>query len=144
MSQLYPYLFSGERSGRTLVATCVAGDFHEIGVRMVSDLFELNGWDTHYLGANTSVPSIVKAVCEQEADLLAISATITPHLKSVRELIQQVRADASCSAVKIMVGGYPFRVVPELWQQLGADGCANDAATAVELADRLVPQDKTS
>lgn len=144
MSQLYPYLFSGARTGRTLVATCIAGDLHEIGVRMVSDLFELDGWDTHYLGANTPVSSIVEAVRGQKADVLAISATIIPHLKSVEELIQQVRADASCSEVKILVGGYPFQVVPELWRQLGADGCAQDAATAVDLANRLVPKDKTS
>jgi len=138
MSQLYPYLFSGARTGHTLVATCIAGDLHEIGVRMVSDLFELNGWDTHYLGANTPVPSILGAVREQHADVLAISATIIPHLRAVEELITQVRAAPDCGAVKILVGGYPFNVVPEMWRRLGADGCAHDAATAVALANRLV------
>ncbi len=144
MSQLYPYLFSGERTGRTMIATCIAGDLHEIGVRMVSDLFELNGWDTHYLGANTPVSSILETVREQKADVLAISATIIPHLKSVKELIDLVRADASCGEVKILVGGYPFRVVPEMWRQLGADGCASDAASAVDLANRLVPESNSS
>ncbi len=144
MSQLYPYLFSGERTGRTLVATCIEGDLHEIGVRMVADLFELNGWDTHYLGANTPVSSILETVREQKADVLAISATIIPHLKSVEDLIQQARADAGCGTVKILVGGYPFRVVPEMWRQLGADGCASDAASAVELANSLVPKDTRS
>jgi len=138
MSQLYPYLFTGERVGRTMVATCIANDLHEIGVRMVSDLFELSGWDTFYLGANTPVPSILEAVREQRADVLAVSATITPHLKLVRELIADVRAAPDCGAVKILVGGYPFRIGPDLWQRLGADGCAQDAATAVELANRLV------
>jgi MerR family transcriptional regulator, light-induced transcriptional regulator len=52
MSQLYPRVFAGERNGRTLVATCVAGDLHEIGVRMVSDFFEMEGWDAYYVGAN--------------------------------------------------------------------------------------------
>ncbi len=138
MSQLYPYLFSGERTGRTLVATCIAGDLHEIGVRMVSDLFELDGWDTIYLGANTPVPSILQTVREQQADVLAISATIAPHLRSVEELIQQVRAAPDCSEVKIIVGGHPFNVVPQIWRQLGADGCAHDAATSVALANSLV------
>lgn len=142
MSQLYPYLFASARIGRTLVATCIAGDLHEIGVRMVSDLFELHGWDTFYLGANTPVQSIVEAVREQQADVLAISATITPHLKSVQELIQAVRSAPDCATVKILVGGYPFRIVPELWRQLGADGCAQDATTAVDLANRLVSEDK--
>jgi len=39
MSQLYPHIFAGEKTERTLIATCVAGDLHEIGIRMVSDLF---------------------------------------------------------------------------------------------------------
>jgi methanogenic corrinoid protein MtbC1 len=138
MSQLYSYLSAGARTGRTLVATCIAGDLHEIGVRMVSDLLELDGWDTFYLGANTPVPSIVGAVREQQADVLAISATITPHLRLVEELITQVRAAPDCGEVKILVGGYPFNVVPEMWGELGADGCAHDAATAVDLANRLV------
>jgi len=63
-------------------------------------------------------------------------------LKSVQELIQAVRSAPDCTAVKILVGGYPFRIVPELWRQLGADGCAQDAVTAVDLANRLVSEDK--
>lgn len=140
MSQLYPRLFSGPRNGRTLVATCIAGDLHEIGVRMVSDLFELDGWDTYYLGANTPLPSILQTVRETQAHALAISATILPHLRQVDQLIAMVRAAPECREVKILVGGYPFNVVPQMWRQLGADGCAHNAATAVELANRLVTQ----
>ena len=57
MSQLYPYIFEGERNGRVLVATCVAENLHEIGVRMVTDFFEMDGWDTFYLGANVPTAS---------------------------------------------------------------------------------------
>jgi methanogenic corrinoid protein MtbC1 len=138
MSQLYPYLFSGKRTGRTLVATCTAGDLHEIGVRMVSDLFELNGWDTFYLGANTPLPDVLQTVRDNRADVLAISATLTPHLEAVEELIRQMHASPDCSKVKILVGGYPFNVVPGMWRQVGADGCAHDAVGSVELANRLV------
>ncbi|HEX8237559.1 MAG TPA: cobalamin-dependent protein [Abditibacteriaceae bacterium] len=144
MSQLYPYLFNGVHTGRTLVATCIAGDLHEIGVRMVSDLFELSGWDTFYLGANTPLPGILQTVRDNGADVLAISATITPHLTAVRDLIGQVRSAPDCSKVKIIVGGYPFNVVPEMWRQLGADGCARDAAGAIELANNLVSEVRAS
>ncbi|HEX2639618.1 MAG TPA: B12-binding domain-containing protein, partial [Pyrinomonadaceae bacterium] len=41
MSQLYPYIFASDKNGKTLVATCTSGDLHEIGVRMVSDFFEM-------------------------------------------------------------------------------------------------------
>jgi methanogenic corrinoid protein MtbC1 len=52
MSQLYPQIFSTARRNRKLVAACVGGDLHEIGVRMVADFFEMDGWDTYYVGAN--------------------------------------------------------------------------------------------
>ncbi|MEO8480789.1 MAG: cobalamin-dependent protein [Acidobacteriota bacterium] len=138
MSQLYPRLFGSARVGRTMVATCVAGDLHEIGVRMVADLLELDGWDTVYLGANTPIADILDAVRERKADLLAVSATIVPHLKEVAVLIEQLHATPEGRAVTTLVGGYPFNVVPGLWQQMGADGCAHDAAGSVALANRLM------
>ncbi|HEX8723675.1 MAG TPA: cobalamin-dependent protein [Pyrinomonadaceae bacterium] len=138
MSQLYPRIFSAERRGRTLVAACVAGDLHEIGLRMVADFFEMEGWDTFYVGANAPAASVAQAVAERGADVLAVSATITAHVRHVRELVAAVRASRECAGVKILAGGYPFNVEPELWREVGADASASDAAGAVEAAARLV------
>jgi len=137
MSQLYPYIFATERICRRLVATCVGGELHEIGIRMVADFFEMAGWDTYYLGANTPTESVVRTVAEREADVLGVSATITFHVSAVADLIASVRA-SEAGDVKILVGGYPFNVAPDLWRRVGADGCAHDAQEAVELANRLV------
>lgn len=136
MSQLYPHVFSGERNGLTLVATCVAGDLHEIGVRMVSDFFEMEGWNTFYLGADTPIPSVLQTLRERRADVLAVSATITSHVRAVARLIAEVRA-AEGDRVKILVGGYPFNVDPDLWRRVGADACARDADEAIAAATRL-------
>lgn len=138
MSQLYPFLFGHARSGRTLVATCVAGDLHEIGVRMVSDFFEIEGWDTFYLGANTPAASVIRTLKDREADVLAVSATMSFHLRAVSELIAAVRASEVGDRVKVLVGGYPFNVVPDLWQLVGADAGARDAEESVAAAARLV------
>jgi len=138
MSQLYPLIFSQDKRGRTMVATCVEGELHEIGIRMLADIFEMDGWNTYYLGANTPDAGVLQTLVERDADLLCISATLTPHLGKVEGLIAAVRSDAGCPAVKIMVGGYPFAVAPDLWRRLGADGCAPDAVTAVAAAERLV------
>ena len=137
MSQLYPRIFSTERRGRTLVAACVAGDLHEIGLRMVADFFEMEGWDTFYVGANAPAASVVQAVAERGADVLAVSATITSHVRHLRELIAAVRSDEAARGVKILAGGYPFNVAPGLWREVGADASAADAAGAVEAAARL-------
>ncbi|HKY04027.1 MAG TPA: cobalamin-dependent protein [Blastocatellia bacterium] len=138
MSQLYPLIFSGEKNGRTLVATCVGGDLHEIGVRMVSDFFEMEGWDTFYLGANTPTESILQTVVERKADVLAVSATMTFNVNVVAEIIAAMRAAPATAGLKIIVGGYPFNVSPDLWREIGADACPGDALEAVALANRLV------
>ncbi len=138
MSQLYPRIFATERKGRTLVATCVGGELHEIGARMVADFFEMEGWDTFYLGANTPTPSIVRTLEERQADVLAVSATITYHVSAVAALIADVRASSRGGSVKILVGGYPFNVAPGLYKSVGADGTAPNAQEAVWVAERLV------
>jgi methanogenic corrinoid protein MtbC1 len=137
MSQLYPYIFATERNGLTLVATCVSGELHEIGMRIIADFFEMAGWDTFYLGANTPAASIVQTLVERKADMLGISATMTFNITALVELISLVRASEACRQVKILVGGYPFNVEPTLWQQVGADAYVSDASAAISTANSL-------
>ncbi len=137
MSQLYPRVFGGERRGETLIAACVAGELHEIGLRMVSDLFEMEGWDTYYLGANTPRRSVVEALSERRPRVLALSATITYHVGEVADLIAAVRDTGGGSDVLVIVGGHPFNIDGGLWRKVGSDGWAPDAESAVRVADEL-------
>jgi methanogenic corrinoid protein MtbC1 len=134
MSQLYPHIFGAPRIDRRLVATCVGGELHEIGIRMVADFFEMEGWDTYYLGANTPLEGVVETVVERQADTLGISATMTFHVREVIALIEGVRACEMGGRTKILVGGYPFNLSRDLWRQVGADGCALNAQEAVDVA----------
>lgn len=137
MSQLYPYILTGGRKNRSVVVCCVSGELHEIGARMVADFFEMEGWDSHFLGANTPIPSIVKIVEERRADILALSATMTFHVKEVAEIITAVHKNSPMQ-VKILVGGNPFNLSQGLWRAVGADGYASDAQTAIVEAERLL------
>ena len=138
MSQLYPYIFAGPKKGLRLVATCVSGELHEIGARMVADFFELDGWDTYFLGANIPVETIVRTVEERQPHILAISATMTFHVDKVVEMIAKVRSARLAHPPKIIVGGYPFNIAPSLWQKVGADGSAGDALEAIVVAERIL------
>jgi methanogenic corrinoid protein MtbC1 len=143
MSQLYQYIFNTERNGFRLVATCISGDMHEVGIRMVADFFEMEGWDTFYLGANTPIDSILRTLREQEANLLMVSATMAYHVRAVADLIQAVKRDPALKSVKIMVGGYPFNVASELWSSIGADAHANNAMEALKKAGQLIGKQTT-
>jgi methylmalonyl-CoA mutase cobalamin-binding domain/chain len=138
MSQLYPRIFGGERRNLRLVATCIGGELHEIGVRMVADFFEMDGWDTFYLGANTPADALVDEVVSVDAHLVAISVTMATHLDTAGELVQRVRREPGCAGIKVMVGGIAFASRPDLWRQIDADGTAPDAEAAVALGSRLV------
>lgn len=138
MSQLYSYIFSTRKRGQVLVAACVGGELHEIGMRMVADFFEMHGWDTHYLGSNTPAKDIVETLALTRADVLALSATMGTHIPEVASVIEAVRSDPRTRDTKIIVGGYPFALAPELWRRVDADGTAVDAEAALDLAHRLV------
>lgn len=137
MSQLYPLIFSSDRVGFRLVATSVGNELHEIGIRMVADFFEMAGWDTYYLGANTPIESVIRTIQTQNADVVALSVTLSSQMSRVWDMIRDIRTKAD-PQVKILVGGYPFNVEPQAWQRVGADGYAPDAESAIQLAYSLV------
>lgn len=136
MSLLYPRIFTRRRRGRTFVGVAVQGNLHELGARMTCDLFEMAGWDTVHLGADLPAESIVEVVAERRPDVLGISATLVPQLGAVADLARRVRR--SGAPVRILVGGHAFHGHPELWREVGADGFAPDAASAVDAALRLL------
>ena len=137
MSLLYPRLFAGHRLGRRMVGACLQGEQHELGVRTLCDFFEMEGWDTFFLGANTPSPAIVDAVAARRAEVLGLSATCGTDLAEVRALVRAVRDGPGGTAVKILVGGAALDSA-ERCREVGADGFAGDAQAAVERAHQLL------
>lgn len=138
MAQLYGRMFTGEASDRSLVAACVGNELHELGMRMVADFFEMDHWDTRYLGANMPNTSIVQTVRESRADVLALSATMLFHVEEIAKIIEMLRADDATARTKVLVGGYPFNLAPDLWHRVGADGYAPDAESALVIGKQLL------
>lgn len=138
MTRLFTYIFNAEKKTRKLVSCTISGDLHEIGIRMVSDFFEMNGWDTYYMAANMPVNELVNSLYEQEADILAISVTIPSHLNKAEDLISRIRAEKNLDVLKILVGGYTFGRIPDLWEKIGADASAANARHAVLVAKSMM------
>ncbi|MFA7287519.1 MAG: cobalamin-dependent protein [Melioribacteraceae bacterium] len=138
MSQLYPILFTGKNNDKKIIVSCINGELHELAPRMVADLFELDGWNTYFYGANTPQESLIKEIITKKPDLLAISVTMTFNLMQVEELIGKVKNNPATKDVKIFVGGYPFLLADGLWNDMGADGFAIDAVSAIERANELI------
>jgi len=141
MSRIAPHVFSAERVDRRLVAACVSGETHQIGLRIVADFFEMAGWDTYFLGADTPALAILEAVETMQPDILGISATMPYHVRTVAEVIRDVRASEAGAQVRILVGGGVFSRSPDLCRTVGADAIVRDADAAVQVATRLLRGD---
>ncbi len=138
MSQLYNRFDFADRVGKKMVAACVGGELHEIGLRMVADFFELDGWNTHYLGANTPIREVVEMAFDIGADIVALSTSMTFNVEKVRDAVEAIRTYRQPGGgPKILVGGRPFNVEPTLWQYVGADYFAASATGAAESVGKL-------
>lgn len=138
MSGLYQHIFSAPRKGKTLVACSISGELHEMGIRMVTDFLEMDGWDTYYLGANMPDNQLQESLKEYKADILALSVTLPIHVSKAASLIKKIRSNRDLTHLKIMVGGYPFLTNPDLWQRVAADAYAQNADHAITRANELV------
>lgn len=124
-------------NGKTVVCAAVAGNAHDIAVRVLADFFDLSGWRAVHLGASVPASEMASAVQYFDADLVVISAALTVQLPKVAEAVAALRRIED-RPVRVMVGGLAFSEAPEVWRKLGADGFAADAPGAVELGARLV------
>jgi len=121
------------------VVMAVSGEHHVIGPTMVCDLLRADGWDVLFPGGNLGVRHALELLKRAAPQLLALSATLAEHLAGADDLVAAVRGHAARGrAPRILVGGQAFDGRPRLWQEIGADAAAADAADAVRIANRLI------
>jgi MerR family transcriptional regulator, light-induced transcriptional regulator len=106
MTLAYPALFRGEHTGRRVVVTCGENEFHQVGAKMVADIFEMRGWDSYFLGANTPVESLVSLLDEKAPDLLCVSLSLYFGMPGLLRLLERVRSHDD--GLEIFVGGQAF------------------------------------
>ncbi|MCB2198651.1 cobalamin-dependent protein [bacterium] len=138
MAQLYLRFVSLEPKKRTVVCAAT-DDQHELGIRMVADLFEYDGWTAVFLGARTPVEDVISAVQRYEADLLAVSATLYTSILRIRDMLKRLKASEHAS-IPVIAGGFIFRQNPSILKDLGIVGSPRNAEEAVKLGNQLVKE----
>jgi 5-methyltetrahydrofolate--homocysteine methyltransferase len=124
-----------EVTGRVVLGT-VKGDLHEIGKTLVGTMLTANGFQVTDLGIDQKAEDFVAAVKEARADIVGMSALLTTTMREQQTIIDALKEEGIRDQVKVMVGGAP---VTQSWaEQIGADGYAEDAISAVDLAYRLI------
>ena len=121
--------------GKVIMGT-VKGDLHDIGKNLCIMMLRGSGFEVIDLGVDTSANDFLKAVEENDANLVGMSALLTTTMPNMGKTIEAfIDADLR-DDVKIMVGGAP--VTPEFADDMGADAYGDNAVECVEVAKRLI------
>lgn len=114
------------------------GDIHEIGKILVGTLLTAHGFRVHDLGVDVSSEKFAAKALEVNADIVGVSALLTTTMRGQKSVIEALELAGLRPRIKVMVGGAP---VTRRWaEEIGADGYANDAMSAVALTRELMTQ----
>ena len=132
LETLKPLFAEGELTakGKIVIGT-VKGDLHDIGKDLVAMMLESAGFEIHNLGVDVPSEKFVDVVKEKNAEIVGLSALLTTTTSTMKETIDALAEAGFKDRVKVMVGGAP--VTQEFAEEIGADGYAPDAGSAVRL-----------
>ncbi len=136
MVLLEPLLIAaGIRPAFTAVIGTVEGDLHDIGKNLVAMMWKGAGFGVVDLGTNVPPGKFVDAVKEHSAQVVGLSALLTTTMPAMKAVVETIKS-GNLEGVQVVVGGAP--VTQAFADEIGADGYAADAASAVDVARQLV------
>jgi len=120
----------------TVVLGTVEGDIHDIGKNIVGMMIEGAGFQVVDLGVDVPSRKFIKAVRDNNAQVLGLSALLTTTMPRMKEVIRDLKESGLKDKVKVVIGGAP--VTRDYAEEIGADGYGSDGASAVDEVKRLV------
>jgi 5-methyltetrahydrofolate--homocysteine methyltransferase len=135
MQVLEPELVkAGVKPVGSFVIGTVQGDLHDIGKNLVAMMLKGAGFEVIDLGVDVATEKFVERVKSSGAQLIGMSTLLTTTMPSMEKTLKAIRS--SGLKTKVLVGGAP--VTQGYADKIGADGYAPDAASAVDVAKRLI------
>lgn len=107
LNDFYQMIISNIRTGNKVVVACVENEMHQVGIKMVADIFEMNGWDAYFLGANIPTSELIKFVHQVQPKIIALSVSIYFHIPILEKMITEIKK--VFPNLTIIVGGQAFR-----------------------------------
>ena len=124
-----------QKRGVVVVGT-VEGDMHDIGKNLIKMMLESNGYDVHDLGVDVSADTFAAEAKAADADIVAASALLTTTMTTIPAISKALETAGVRRKVKMMIGGAP--ITRQFADEIGVEGYADDCASAVDEADRLM------
>jgi len=137
MEVLQPFLTEKDtkRKGKIVLGT-VKGDLHDIGKNLVGMMLEGAGFEVIDLGVNVAPGKFIQVAKEKSADCAGLSALLTTTMPAMKEMINSLNKSALKGNLKVIIGGAP--VTQDYADEIGADGYAPNAASAVDVVKELL------
>jgi 5-methyltetrahydrofolate--homocysteine methyltransferase len=136
MEILQPYLTkAGVKSRGKVIIGTVKGDLHDIGKNLVLMMLRGAGFEVIDLEIDVPAEKFVETAKAKDVKLIGLSALLTTTMPQMKTVIETVRK-AGLKDVKVMIGGAP--VTQSYADEIGAQGYAPDAASAVDKAKELL------
>jgi 5-methyltetrahydrofolate--homocysteine methyltransferase len=114
----------------------VQGDVHDLGKNLVCTMLTGAGFEVQDLGSDVAPERFVEAVRRDGTDVVAMSALMTTTMPAMRRTVEALVAAGLRGGVRVLVGGAPLS--QEYSEEIGADGYAADASSAVRKARELL------
>jgi len=134
---LKPLLTESEtESAEVFLIGTVKGDLHDIGKNLVAMMMEGTGFRVVDLGVDVPPEKFVEAIREHKPSIVGLSALLTTTMVAMKDTLEAIKASEFKDKVKVMIGGAP--VTQNYADEIGADGYAPDASTAVDVAKKLI------
>lgn len=124
IESIYPYVIEIKRNIKPLnqkvVLVCPEKEYHEIGLRMMSDFFDLNGYESIFIGSNTPREQVCMAISQNNPKYVAIGITDFYLMFEAKKLISRIRSKHE-DKIKIILGGTAFLNNPSAVSEIGGD-----------------------
>lgn len=119
-------------NGKKAILACVETNEHMLGLNMISDALQMNGWEVQFLGANTPTKSFVEHVIQNKTNIVGLSISFSYQLMAAREIIQSLREAFPTNCPKLVIGGNAVNRYPEMFKSIGADLSIKDALSVTK------------
>ena len=140
MNIIKPYLVEEgiQPKGKIILGT-VKGDLHDIGKKIVSIVLEREGYQVIDIGIDVPKEKYINVLRKENPDILGMSALLTTTMPYMRDVIEAVRAEGFKKHIHIILGGAP--ITQTFADEIGADGYASEAISAVDLVEDILKQE---
>jgi MerR family transcriptional regulator, light-induced transcriptional regulator len=137
IGELSAHTVRPEQPAEIILAACVAGETHDLGLRMVSHLLETEGHVVHFLGANVPAESIIDGIRMRSVTAVLLSTTIEANIPALMATLDAINSMPSDERPRVIVGGQILEGREDEIRNLGAELITDLNMSSAQITDRL-------